>query len=565
MPGGHEGEDQGGRGRRRGARRARSAAVSDTRAMFELHAESERRGIPVDELAGARGAARADGGEERGLTRRALLLGGAALAGGVALGARADRSLASEASEVSRAGRPRIAIVGGGLAGLRCAHLLWTRDPHRPIAATVFDANPERAGGRCWTLRGFFGGGLITEHGGAFLNSPQLSIRRLAAQLGLAEEAVNGGDLPSGREVYWIGGARYTYAEANTDWGSVGFPAFRRALREARTPAGERRLDSMSVPQWLDSTEIGSASRFGKLMLANAVTENGGDPEDMSAFDLIETTGRNPRSELSPIPGDDEKYHIVGGNDQIVSRMIAQLPPAALRQGHELVALRANADRSMTLSFDAQGRSLDVRADFVVLALPFSTLRDVDLSASGLSASKQTVIQTLGMGTNAKIHVELARKTWPALGYSGATYSEWEGFCCAWDDSVALGPDAAPALFLGFPGAHVGDSGLSGAAHGPAPTADVQRFLGEIELLYPGTIAAYTGRAYEDHWARDPWVRGAYSYFRVGQASSYGPIAAATEGRVHFAGEHTSPENQGFLDGAVATGERAARQLLSRI
>jgi monoamine oxidase len=60
-------------------------------------------------------------------------------------------------------------------------------------------------------------------------------------------------------------------------------------------------------------------------------------------------------------------------------------------------------------------------------------------------------------------------------------------------------------------------------------------------------------------------VRGAYSYYRVGQASSYGKIAAATEWPFLFAGEHTSIANVGFLDGAVETGERAARTLLRRL
>ena len=59
-------------------------------------------------------------------------------------------------------------------------------------------------------------------------------------------------------------------------------------------------------------------------------------------------------------------------------------------------------------------------ADYVVLALPFSTLRDVELSRSGLPADKRRVIRTMGMGTNAKIHLEVSHKTWPALGYSGA-------------------------------------------------------------------------------------------------------------------------------------------------
>jgi monoamine oxidase len=110
-----------------------------------------------------------------------------------------------------------------------------------------------------------------------------------------------------------------------------------------------------------------------------------------------------------------------------------------------------------------------------------------------------------------------------------------------------------------------GRSGLTGDAHGAAPAADIAWFLRQIEPVYPGTTSAYTGRAYEDHWALDPGVMGAYSYYRVGQASTYGPLAAATEGRIHFAGEHTSLTDQGFLEDAVATGERAARQVLARI
>jgi monoamine oxidase len=321
----------------------------------------------------------------------------------------------------------------------------------------------------------------------------------------------------------------------------------------------------MSVPEWLDSTAITSSSRLGKLMLAHAVTENGGDPADMSALDLIEITAASPRSTLELLPGDDERFHVVGGNDQIVARMISALPPQAVQLDHQLVAVRANADQTTTLSFDVGARTLDVRADHVVLALPFSTLRDVDLSQSGLSVAKQTVIQTFGMGSNAKLHVELARKTWPALGFSGATYGEWDSYCCAWDDSVPLGAGGSPALLLGFPGGQPGATGLTGQAHGAAPSADVATFLKQIEPVYPGTSAAYTGRAYEDHWALDPWARGAYSYYRVGQAATFGHLAGLPEGRIHFAGEHTSIQHQGFLDGAVQTGERAARQLLKAL
>jgi len=530
-------------------RMPRSDGLRAAARLFGVHDQAAARGVSAEQVIGERAEA---------LTRREVLAGGAALGAGALLGAPAlsiARGLARTA--------PRIAVVGAGLAGLRCAHMLWTGHPGRPVASTVYDANPGRPGGRCWTLRGYFSGGLDTEHGGAFLNSNQSAILRLASRLGLQLELVDGGDLSSGEEVYLIDGAPYTYAQASSDWESVGYRVFRRALRELGSAAGQSRLDSMSVPEWLESTPIGTGSRFGKLMLANAVTENGGDPQDMSALDLIEVTGRS-RAVLN-LPGDDERWHIQGGNDQLVTGMIGELPRGAVRLGHELLALVAEPDGTSTLVMDSGGTRIETRADIVVLALPFSTLRRVDLSRSGLSREKLNVIATMGMGSNAKIHLELARKSWPALGYSGATYSNWDGFCCAWDDSVPLGAGGAPALFVGFPGGHVGAAGLTGQAHGPAPQADVSWLLKQIELVFPGTSALYTGRAYEDHWALDPWSLGAYSYMRVGQAATYGAIAGAAEGAVMFAGEHTSVQNQGFLDGAVQSGERAAREVLGRL
>jgi monoamine oxidase len=535
--------------------------------LFALHEHSERTGMPVAEVLGAVEAKRArdpaHASNAGRPTRRELLIGASGLAAGTAL---AGSPAAALARRLSRApGKHRIAIVGAGLAGLRCAHMLWTQNPGAPVPTTLYEANPDRAGGRCWTLKDFFADGLITEHGGSFLNSNQTPVRRLAAKLGLREEVVDGGDLPRGEEVFFIDGRVYSYAEANADWHDVGFPAFRAAARQLNTAAGAARLDRMSVPEWLDSTEIGSGSRFGKLMMANAVTENGGNPGDQSAQDLIYLLISNRRSSLKPLPGDDERFHIVGGNDQLVSRMIRQLPTDTIRHDHALVAIRERADRTIGLVFDVSGRSVERTADLVVLALPFSTLRHVELKHSGLSATKRRVIRTMGMGTNGKIHLELSHKTWPALGYSGATYGDWQRLACAWDDTVQLGPGASPALFLAFPGGRVGRTGITGQAHGRAPAADVSWALEQIDHVFPGTSAAHTGRAYEDHWARDRWVHGAYSYYRVGQASTYGQQAGASEGRFLFAGEHTSIDSIGFMNGAVETGERAARRLMRRV
>lgn len=526
--------------------------------LFSAHDEAARRGIPVAEVFGER-EQRRRASTERGLSRRELLAGAAGVAATTAVTASPALSFARS---ITRRPTPRIAIVGAGLAGIRCAHRLWNAYPGKPIASTIYEANPERAGGRCWTLRDYFQSGMITEHGGQFLNSDQHAVRGLARSLGLEEERVDGGQLPHGESVSLIDGGIYTGREASADWANVGYRVVNEAIGEAGTFAGALRLDGLSVTEWLEGTEIGATSRLGKAMLAATVAESGLNPEESSALVLLEVFARANPHRLSTAVKGFERYHIVGGNDQLVTRMLDALPPETLQLGHQLIALRANSNGSYTLVLSVAGSTSEVTVDVVVLALPFTTLREVDLSQSGLWAEKREVIDNFELGSNAKIHIELSHKTWPALGYNGFALSEWDGFCAGWDDSVALGPDAGPALYLGLPGGRVGRTGLTGGAHGPAPEQDVSWLLTQLDQLFPGTSAVFTGRAYEDHWSEDPWAHGAYSTPRVGQAITYPRIAAAPQGSILFAGEHTSIINEGFLDGAVETGERAAHEII---
>jgi monoamine oxidase len=74
---------------------------------------------------------------------------------------------------------------------------------------------------------------------------------------------------------------------------------------------------------------------------------------------------------------------------------------------------------------------------------------------------------------------------------------------------------------------------------------------------------AYNGRAFVDFWPAYEWTRGSYSFYEVGQYTKFAGMERRRQGTCHFAGEHTSIDFQGYLNGAVETGERAAAEILA--
>ena len=546
---------------RRRSRPARTQAMASAQRMFAAHAQAERHGIPVAELLGAEREQRACRRRER-VTRaasccaRAPRWPAARLPRQPVAQPRALARTVAGAADRDRRRRP-------GRAALRPPAV--DRTPKQAVRGDRLRRQPERAGGRCWTLRGFFSDGLISEHGGSFINSEQLPIRRLAAQLGLQEELVLGGDLPQRRggvldrrRLLHRGGSERRLGERR-------LPRLPRgAAADRALAAQEAELDAMSVSEWLDSTEIGSGSRFGKLMIANTVTENGGDPDEQSALDVIELTSGKHRSALLPLPGDDERFHIVGGNDQLIRDDRA----AAVRRG----PARPRADRAprrRRRDDDARLRCLRQHAR--------SERRRGRARAPVQHAARGRPLELGPVGGQAARDPDLRHgleredpHRTRAQDLAGARLQRRDlqrirPLLLRWDDSVQLGADASPALFLGYPGG----TGRAQRADRRSPRRRAgrgRRLAARADrAVFPGTSAAYSGRAYEDHWALDPWVKGAYSFYAVGQAASYGALARAREGNIYFAGEHTSIANEGFLDGAVESGERVARSLLSRL
>jgi monoamine oxidase len=241
--------------------------------------------------------------------------------------------------------------------------------------------------------------------------------------------------------------------------------------------------------------------------------------------------------------------------------MAERLADGALRLDAPLEALWRRGDGGYGLRFG--GVSGDVVADRVVLAIPFTTLRRVDLEGAGLGRRKREAIEELGMGTNSKLLMQFDRRPESFGNWDGALSTDapqLETF------DTSLTQPGRSSLITIFTGGRVGEAIGRGTRrpHAPAPAGVVRDALAAIERAVPGLAAAFNGRAWLDHWSEDPWARGSYAAFLPGQVTrfSYSGLLGRREGGLHFAGEQTSIEYQGYMEGAVESGERCALEIL---
>src|SRR6478736_99829 len=289
-----------------------------------------------------------------GWTRRQLLAGGAGLAAAAAL---------SRVPSARAAGNPRIAIIGAGLAGLSCAYDLKGAG----YTAQVYEGS-DRVGGRCWSYHGEFADGQVAEHGGELIDQNHTQIRQLAQRLGLSLDNLLAAEVNGTEPFYYFDGAPYTFAQATDDlkgiWQQIhsdvsaaSFPT----LYNLSTERG-RALDAMSIIDWINAyVPGGMSSKLGQLLDVAYNIEYGAESSVQSSLNMLYLLGFSGQGQMRIFGQSNEKYHTVGGNDQIAERLAANLN-GQINMGYELTAVTRNGDGTWTLSFN-NGRT--VKADRV--------------------------------------------------------------------------------------------------------------------------------------------------------------------------------------------------------
>jgi monoamine oxidase len=486
---------------------------------------------------------------EAAVSRRAFLKASAAAAAGAALEGCAARS----AHTGGAPGRPgEVVVVGAGIAGLTAAHRL----DQAGIPVRIFEAQ-NRTGGRMLSLRGHFPDGQVVELGGELIDTGHERVRALCGELGIALDDLAQVDEGVARDTWFFGGQQRTEAEIVEAFAPIAarieadLALLRGETVTYREPNGAEALDRLSIEQWLDRAGVTGWVR--SLLKVAYTAEYGLEIGRQSALNLLMMIDAKPDS--FRIYGEsDERYHVRGGNDLVVGALARRLQDR-IETNTALEAVSRRADGLLRLSLRRGGASRVVDAGHVVLALPFTLLREVRLDVE-VPPVKRKAIAELGYGTNAKLMVGFADRVWRTTHRTNGSVTTDLSFQSSWETSRAQA--GASGVLTNFTG---GDHGVALGQGSAKDQADA--FVRDLEKIFAGAAAARAGMTeVRFHWPSHPWTRGSYASYLVGQWTTIAGAEAEAVGPLRFAGEHCSLAAQGFMEGGCETGEAAAQAVL---
>ena len=445
---------------------------------------------------------------------------------------------------------PSVAIVGGGIAGLHAAHILTK---YGLTNFTIYEGST-LTGGRIRTAKNLLATDLTTELGGEFIDSGHEDMLNLAQEFGLSLiDTQAASERALIKDAYFFNGQLYSLAQI-----VAAFQPFLARLIAYSTQLPDTidytvtsgtayQLDRFSINQFLDL--LGTTGVIRSLLTVAYETEFGLSCNVQTSLNLLTLLPADPTRSTFDIYGDsDERYKIAGGNQQITDRL-TQLYQSNISTGAVLQSLSLSGTK-YTLSFS--GRA-SVQADYVLLALPFTKLRQVSTNIA-LPARKLQAINQLGYGTNAKLLLGLSSRVWRSRGYTGYVFSD-NGLQSGWDNSqLQAGTAGGFTVFTG---------GATGVQLGTGtPAQQAQTYLPKLNQIFPGASAQYNGKAERFHWPSYPFALGSYACYTVGQKTTFGGAEGEPVGKLFFAGEHCSADFQGYMNGGAETGRVAATQLL---
>jgi len=444
-----------------------------------------------------------------------------------------------------------VAVVGAGLAGLVAA-----RDLAAAGREVLLLEARDRVGGRL--LNEPIGEGKVVEVGGQWVGPTQERVLALARSLGVETFPTHS----TGENLIEDRGEVRRYRGTVPNVGRLVLAelmlAQRRLDRMARSVPPEapwrarraRRLDGQTAATWL--------RRNVRTRLAREILELGieavwaAQPEDVSLLHLLfYVRSAGGLDALWDTEGGAQQDRVVGGSQRLATALAGRMGSERILLGAPVRRLEQRDGRVTLAAGEAE-----VEARRVIVALAPSLAGRIDYDPP-LPGMRDQLTQRTPLGTVTKCMALYDEPFWRAEGLSGHGLSTTGPVRLTYDNSP---PDGSPGVLLGF---LEGRRAREAARLAPEERRD--QVLGTFARLF-GPDALRPQRYLERQWAEEPFTRGCYgAHLPPGTWTDYGPALREPVGAVHWAGAETATVWNGYMDGAVRSGEDAAREVLARL
>ncbi len=445
----------------------------------------------------------------------------------------------------------KVIVVGAGMAGLAAAYQLAEAGHD----VTLLEATL-RPGGLVLTLREPFSDGLYADAGAMFIPENHDLVLGYVRLFQLPLKPY----FPQGlARVYYLAGRRMQVGEKeDPPWPLPLTPEERRlGLGGIRSRYVSSLLDEIgnpAAPGWPPA----SLEKYDRLSFGEFLRQRGASPAAVTLLSLgawnqwgegVDTVSTLLVLRGAALRRSAERFsRIDGGNDRLPRAIAAHLGDR-IHYGTPVVRIESSRE-GVRVVFLQSGRPETMMADRVICAIPFSVLRRIKVTPPW-SPGKREAIEQLPYSSATRVFLQMRRKFWIKEGLSGWALTDLP--ISSISDATANEGGSRGILATYMSGA---------AARQLAALREseqVEQTLQQAEKLLPGIRENCEGGR-SVSWDSGPWAGGAAPWMKPGQITAFLPHLARPEGRIHFAGDHTSAWMR-WIQGALESGHRAAREV----